>query len=404
VTAGLIAAGDTANFSQLFDNKNAGTGKTLNAAGNVNDSNSGNNYAVTFVADYTGVINQRALTITGQTANNKVYDTTIAATLSGGTLAGAISGDTVSLVSGTGSFADKDAGTAKAVAVVGSGLSGADAGNYTVTDPTGLTANITPASIVAVNGITASNKTYDATATASLNTGGATFTGLLGMDSLNVATANGNFADANAGTGKTVNISGISLGGADAGNYSLTNSSASTTADIAARGLTITADAGQSKSIGAPDPIFTFTVGGLGLMGSDLLTGALSRNPGETSGSYAINQGSLTAGSNYVIDYFGDQFTITALPIPPGIGGSGSPSSAAGLGNLLAMRDSPLQNLAILNVSAPAAGNNSEDALDDENSSETCLADTNSRLNNPNTSVIFNFGIKLPKGVKPVCI
>ena len=47
----------------------------------------------------------------------------------------------------------------------------------------------------------------------------------------------GLFANANVGTGKTVNITS-SYSGADAGNYTVTNQS-STTADIAAKALTI---------------------------------------------------------------------------------------------------------------------------------------------------------------------
>ncbi|WP_214279130.1 YDG domain-containing protein, partial [Escherichia coli] len=94
------------------------------------------------------------------------------------------------------------------------------------------TANITPATISAITGITAANKVYDTTTAATLTTGGAGFTGKLGSDVLTVATATGNFSDKNAGNGKTVNITGLSLGGADAGNYTLASSTATTTANI----------------------------------------------------------------------------------------------------------------------------------------------------------------------------
>ena len=40
--------------ARRYDTKNVGTGKTLTAAGSVNDGNSGNNYTVTFVTDTTG--------------------------------------------------------------------------------------------------------------------------------------------------------------------------------------------------------------------------------------------------------------------------------------------------------------------------------------------------------------
>ena len=44
-----LASGDTAAFSETFDNRNVGTGKTLTSGGSVNDGNGGSNYAVTFL-------------------------------------------------------------------------------------------------------------------------------------------------------------------------------------------------------------------------------------------------------------------------------------------------------------------------------------------------------------------
>ena len=57
ITAGSLAAGDTAAFSETYDTPAIGTGKTLTPAGSVNDGDGGNDYAVTFVANTTGVIN-----------------------------------------------------------------------------------------------------------------------------------------------------------------------------------------------------------------------------------------------------------------------------------------------------------------------------------------------------------
>ena len=56
---------------------------------------------------------------------------------------GIVGSDAVSLTVGNGAFADMNVGTAKAVTVSGTGLSGVDAGNYSVTIPSGLTASIT---------------------------------------------------------------------------------------------------------------------------------------------------------------------------------------------------------------------------------------------------------------------
>jgi len=118
-----------------------------------------------------------------------------------------------------------------------SALTGTDAGNYSFSGFTTATDNytITPATISSVFGITAASRTYDASTTASLNTAGAGFTGIISGDSLAIVGASGAFLDKNAGTGKSVFITGISLGGTDALNYTLASSSANTTADISVR-------------------------------------------------------------------------------------------------------------------------------------------------------------------------
>jgi hypothetical protein len=81
------------------------------------------------------------------TANNKTYDGGTVATLSGGSLDGVIGSEAVTLGSSTGTFADKNVGTGKAVTASGITLGGTDAGNYTVTQPTGLTADIDRAAL-----------------------------------------------------------------------------------------------------------------------------------------------------------------------------------------------------------------------------------------------------------------
>ena len=80
-------------------------------------------------------------------AADKVYDGTTAAALSGAaTLNGVVSNDAVNLVTSnaTAFFADPDVGTGKEVTVAGYDVIGADAGNYTLAQPDGLTAAIVP--------------------------------------------------------------------------------------------------------------------------------------------------------------------------------------------------------------------------------------------------------------------
>ena len=100
---------------------------------------------------------------------------------------------------------------------------------------------IDKASISAVTGITAANRTYDGTTAATLDTTDASFSGIVSGDSLSIGSASGAFTDKNAGMGKIVTVTGITLGGADAGNYTLLSDAATTTADISKAALTISA-------------------------------------------------------------------------------------------------------------------------------------------------------------------
>ena len=76
--------------------------------------------------------------------------------------------------------------------------------------------------------------------------------------------------------------------------------------------ITINADA-VSKTYGEADPALTYKVEGL--VNGDKLTGSLSRVAGANVGSYGITRGTLTAGGNYTIRFFGNTFTIKPRPI-----------------------------------------------------------------------------------------
>ncbi|WP_191174546.1 cadherin-like beta sandwich domain-containing protein [Mucilaginibacter rigui] len=64
----------------------------------------------------------------------------------------------------------------------------------------------------------------------------------------------------------------------------------------------------QTKAYGDADPALTYTSAPLEF--SDTFSGALTRDAGESVGTYAINQGTLTLGSNYNIIYVGANLTI----------------------------------------------------------------------------------------------
>jgi len=92
------------------------------------------------------------LTVTGATVTPKIYDGTTNATITGATLSGVISGDSVSLGNATsGFFMDKNVGIGISVTTTMT-ISGSDSGNYQLTQPT-LTGSISKATLT----VTANN-------------------------------------------------------------------------------------------------------------------------------------------------------------------------------------------------------------------------------------------------------
>ncbi|MGS0757734.1 YDG domain-containing protein, partial [Roseateles sp. GG27B] len=153
-----------------------------------------------------------------------------------------------------GAFASKAAATGKAVTVTGNTLTGADAGNYTLIQQTGLTADISKADLV-VTGLTANNKVYNADAVATL--AGTAVVAKLGTDDITlIGAAVGAFASKTAATGKAVAVTGNTLTGNDAVNYNLIQQLGLTAdtskADLVVTGLTASSkvyDAGTVASL-----------------------------------------------------------------------------------------------------------------------------------------------------------
>ncbi|RYZ19696.1 MAG: hypothetical protein EOP49_48170, partial [Sphingobacteriales bacterium] len=121
-------------------------------------------------------VSPKTLTVTGATASNKIYDRTVSATITGATANGLVNGDVIT-VAGSGTFNDASVGQAKPV-TANLTLSGTHASSYTLTQPTGLTANITRKTITLSNASVAT-KEYDGTANATLT---ATLNGVISPD------------------------------------------------------------------------------------------------------------------------------------------------------------------------------------------------------------------------------
>ncbi len=234
-TLNTIVSGDDVLVSGTptvtFATKTVGTSKSVTVSGYSLSGTKAGNYTVSQPAGLTANITAKALTVTGASAQNKVYDNTTAATITGATLVGAVSGDSVALTGATaGTFASATAGTSIAVST-SFGISGTDAANYLLTQPAGLSADITKANPVitpsvinvtvggtyalpgAVTSTSPGTLSYSMTDNAAATlTGGNTINGVaVGTNTLTVnqaASANYNAASASV----SVNVSAFSNG------------------------------------------------------------------------------------------------------------------------------------------------------------------------------------------------
>ncbi|WP_321347433.1 YDG domain-containing protein [Halopseudomonas oceani] len=307
VTADLsgVIGGDDLQLALAgaFDNKNAGTGKTVTVSGLLSGADAGNYALSANSVTTTASISAKVIDLINAVAQHKVYDGTTDADVTAG-LGGVISGDDLQLAL-AGAFDNKNAGTGKTVTVSGA-LSGADVGNYTLSaNSVTTTADISAKVIDLINAV-AQHKVYDGTTDADVT---ADLGGVISGDDLQLALA-GAFDNKNAGTGKTVTVSGA-LSGADVGNYTLSANSVTTTASISAKVIDLINAVAQHKVYdGTTDADVTADLSGV-ISGDDLqlaLAGAFDNKnagtgktvtvsgmlSGADAGNYALSANSVT--------------------------------------------------------------------------------------------------------------
>ena len=107
----------------------------------------------------------------------------------------------------------------------------------------------------------------------------------------------------------------------DAGTYSVTvtgvgsyEGTAAATYEVAPRQASVTAD-NLTKVEGEADPQPTATVSGT--LGTDQLSYSLTRDAGETPGTYAIRPNGTARQGNYQVSFVPGTLTIVAAPTPP---------------------------------------------------------------------------------------
>jgi hypothetical protein len=141
---GVLAA-DASNVTlggtpvAVFASLSAAHGVAIAASGYTISGTAAGNYSLTQPA-LTASITPKALTVTGAAVTSKVYDGTTAAVITG-MLTGILGSDVV-VLQGTGTFASPDGGTGITV-ISTSTLTGAQSGDYTLIQPTGLKGTIT---------------------------------------------------------------------------------------------------------------------------------------------------------------------------------------------------------------------------------------------------------------------
>jgi filamentous hemagglutinin family protein len=244
----------TATFSTTAtDSSNAGT---YNIAYN-NGLSNGIGYAISDNTSSTNeyTINKKDVTVT-YSATNKTYDgnTNIAVSESTSDI---VSTDTVT-ISEIAALDNKNAGTGKTVNISSIALGGVDASNYNLTSTTATTTADVAKKDLTVS-YSATNKTYDGNTNVAVSE---STSDIVSADTVTISEIAA-LDNKNAGTGKTVNISSIALGGVDASNYNLTSTTATTTADVAKKDLTVTANSDTVTYNGQEQSVSGFTATGL---------------------------------------------------------------------------------------------------------------------------------------------
>ncbi len=245
---GLIAA-DVANvvlnYSTKFPNKNVGNNLPITSTSTISGS-AASNYTLDPTINVTASITRKQIEAIGVVTADKVYDGTTTASVTGGGFNTAIDpgtgsysdktpykNDIIQLVP-SGTFADKNVANNIAISST-STISGTDANNYTLIQPTLAARNITPKALAMSGLFIASPKVYNGNTAAIVQGTPALLTSeQAGTGSVNdgapytndlvsiAGTPIGTYNSKDVLTANAVSFSGLSLSGANANNYTLT--------------------------------------------------------------------------------------------------------------------------------------------------------------------------------------
>ena len=305
------------NTSGNYSDKNVGSGKNVSITGLTLSGTKASNYtfASSSVSGTVGTILQKALTLVGLGADNKVYDATTIATLNGMVGFSGIAGSDIVNLDGTGvgTFSDVNAGMGKAVTVTGYSISGTDANNYNFIQPTGIVADINKALLT----VTANDQTIIYGTTVPTST--VTYTGFVGSENTNVLDTMATLSSANSGILNAGTYTGnYTISGAADNNYDFSYVTGSL--DVLQRALTVTT-ADVDNLSGTNTPVFT---GSNNLLAADSLLvtwvyAPIGYNVGD-AGMYIIGATANDPSgrlANYVRTNNYGVYNVGVPPLPP---------------------------------------------------------------------------------------
>jgi filamentous hemagglutinin family protein len=221
--SGTIFEGDQVSLNGpaagTYDNKNAGSGKTVSVSGLSLGGASAGDYALSSasVSGAVGIIDPASLVISAM-SDARTYDSTTNSAKAP-QVSGLVEGDNVSSLSQ--SFDSKHVGDRTLSVNDGFVVDDGNGGhNYAVTLHT-ASGSIT-AALLTVSLTGKVEKTYDGGTGATLTSANYDLSGVFEGDTVSLnGGAAGTYDTKSVGTGKTVSVSGLSLGGASAGDYSV---------------------------------------------------------------------------------------------------------------------------------------------------------------------------------------
>jgi Bacterial Ig-like domain (group 3)/YDG domain/Concanavalin A-like lectin/glucanases superfamily/Domain of unknown function (DUF2341) len=236
----------------------------------------------------------------GGTARNVTTDTAVTLSLNtgsgilGGTLTGTISAGTNSATISSMTYTRAESGI-----VINANRTGGD--SLTAGNSSSFTVN--PATVTITSGLNANNKVYDGANPATISSNNVILSGVSAGDAANVKLSTNSytatFASVTVGSGKVVTLSGLTLTGSAAGNYTLTQPGLS--ANITTKSLTVTGITANNKVYNSTTSATVNTNGAapVGAVGADIVT-----LTGTAAGTFATT----TVGAGKVV-------TVTGLTL-----------------------------------------------------------------------------------------